>query len=185
MNLSSKSTLDKNSVNNLSIKMGFALLAGLIVGIVLLLTREKLISNNYDHIWNIINNIFFQDISVEEGRNSVGIFYILSQLFINCLQLIIVPMIFSSIALSMCHICNTKKLGRISGKTILGFLTTSIFALIIAIICAFIAYNLGVFNVSLSGSGTSQVNSGSNPLMVLIDAVPNNIASVFSTNSRV
>lgn len=180
-----KANSAKQNVNNLAIKMGISLLGGLITGLLFLFLREILIANNHESIWNIINNLLFQDISTEEGKTSLGIFYIAGQLFINCLQLIIVPMIFSSIALSMCHISDTKKLGRISGKTLIGFLTTSIFALIIAVICGFIAYNLGVFNVSISGSGTSQVVTSSNPLMVLIDAIPNNITSVLNTNSRV
>ncbi len=172
-------------VNTLAKKMAIALIAGLLVGILLLFLRENLISNGHENIWSIINNLFFQDISSDEGKNAIGLFYIIGQLFINCLQLIIVPMIFSSIALAMCEISDTKKLGRISGKTLLGFLTTSIIALIVAIICGFITYHLGFFNVTISGSSTTQVASSSNPLMVILDAVPNNIGSVTSTNSRV
>ena len=155
------------------------------IGALLLFLRENLITNGHQETWNIINNLFFQDISTEEGKNAIGLFYIIGQLFINCLQLIIVPMIFSSIALAMCEISDTKKLGRISGKTLLGFLTTSIVALIVAIICGFITYHLGFFNVSITGSGTTEVASSSNPLMVILDAVPNNIGTVMVTNGRV
>lgn len=175
----------KSNVNNLAKRMAVALGSGLVTGLLLLLLREYLNSNGYESTWYVINNLFFQDISVEEGRNSIGVFYIIGQLFINCLQLIIVPMIFSSIAIAMCQINDTKKLGRISGKTLTGFLTTSIFALIVAIICGFTTYNLGLFNVSLSGSSASQVASGGNPLMVILDAVPNNIGTVLITNGRV
>lgn len=175
----------KQNVNNLAIKMTIALFAGLVTGILLLFLRESLANSGNEHIWNVINNLFFQDISTENGRNAIGIFYIIGQLFIHCLQLIIVPMIFSSIALAMCHISDTKKLGRISGKTLLSFLTTSVFALIVAIICGFTAYKLGAFNVTLDGSAASQVSNSTNPFMVIIDAVPNNIISVFSTNGRV
>lgn len=176
---------DKNDVNKLAKNMGIALGAGLITGLLLLLLREYLNSHGYESVWTVINNLFFQDISVEDGKNAIGIFYIIGQLFINCLQLIIVPMIFSSIAIAMCQISDTKKLGRISGKTLLGFLATSICALIIAIICGFITYHLGLFNVSISGSGASQVASSGNPLMVILDAVPNNIGTVLITNGRV
>lgn len=175
----------KQNVNNLAKKMTIALFVGVIIGVFLLYLREYLTSSGNEHIWSVINNLFFKDISTEEGKNAIGIFYIVGQLFIQCLQLIIVPMIFSSIALAMCHINDTKKLGRISGKTLLSFLTTSIFALIVAIICGFTAYKLGVFNVTLNGSANSQVSNSTNPLMVLIDSVPNNITSAFSTNGRV
>lgn len=175
----------KQDVNSLARRMAIALIAGLGIGALLLFLRENLITNGHQETWNIINNLFFQDISTEEGKNAIGLFYIIGQLFINCLQLIIVPMIFSSIALAMCEISDTKKLGRISGKTLLGFLTTSIVALIVAIICGFITYHLGFFNVSITGSGTTEVASSSNPLMVILDAVPNNIGTVMVTNGRV
>lgn len=177
--------VEQNDVNKLAKNMGIALGVGLITGLLLLLLREYLNSHGYESVWTVINNLFFQDISVEEGKNAIGIFYIIGQLFINCLQLIIVPMIFSSIAIAMCQISDTKKLGRISGKTLLGFLATSTCALIIAIICGFITYHLGLFNVSISGSGASQVASSGNPLMVILDAVPNNIGTVLITNGRV
>lgn len=177
--------IKQNDVNRLAKKMGLSLGAGLITGLVLLFLREYLKSNDYEYIWNLINNLFFQDISVEEGKNAIGIFYIIGQLFINCLQLIIVPMIFSSISIAMCQISDTKKLGRISGKALLGFLVTSIGALIAAIIGGFISYKLGLFNVSISGNSANQVASSANPLMIILDAVPNNIGTVFITNGRV
>ena len=174
------------NVNTLARKMAIALIAGLVIGALLLILRENLISNGHENIWKVINDLFFQDISTDEGKSAIGLFYIIGQLFINCLQLIIVPMIFSSIALAMCEISDTKKLGRISGKTLLGFLTTSTFALIVAIICGFITYKLGFFNVSISGaSSTTEVATSPNPLMVILDAVPNNIGTVLITNGRV
>ena len=182
-----KFTKAKNKSTALAIRMALSLVLALLVGTAFILLRESLIANDKAYIWNSINSILFQDITTEEGKNSLGIFYILGQLFINCLQLIIIPMVFSSIALAMCHISDTKKLGRISSKTLLGFLTTSIFALATACIFGFTAYKLGFFNVNLaSGSSTSVATSnGSNPLIVILDAVPSNITNVMSDNSMV
>lgn len=167
--------------------MAISLVLALIVGVGFILLRESLIAHNKVSIWNGINSILFQDITTDEGRNSLGIFYILGQLFINCLQLIIIPMVFSSIALAMCHISDTKKLGRISSKTLLGFLTTSIFALATACIFGFAAYKLGFFNVHLSTNSAASVTTatGSNPLLVILNAVPNNVANVMTNNSMV
>ncbi|WP_297131259.1 hypothetical protein [Terrisporobacter sp.] len=62
------------------------------------------------------------------------------------------------------------------------FLTTLIFPLIVAVICRFITYNLDLFNVSLSGrSGASQITSSVNPLIVILEYVPNNIDTVLIT----
>ena len=180
-------TKGKNKSTELAIRMALSLVLALLVGTAFILLRESLIANDKDSIWNSINNILFQDITTEEGKNALGIFYILGQLFINCLQLIIIPMVFSSIALAMCHISDTKKLGRISSKTLLGFLITSIFALATACVFGFIAYKLGFFNVNLASDTSTSVTTanGSNPLIVILDAVPSNITNVMSDNSMV
>ncbi len=185
MNIAFKSETLKKKYNNLGFKMTISLLFGVVFGMLILLLKSNLISSGNSNIWNIINSIFFQDISVDEGKNAIGLFYIIGQLFLNSLQLIIVPMIFSSIALSMCHISDTKKLGRISKKTLLNFLTTSILALMVAIIFGYIANILGLFTVNIANISSVQTASSSNPLLVIIDAVPNNITAIFSTNSRV
>ena len=186
MNIAFKSKTSREKTTSLSFKMTISLLLGVVVGILILILKSNLISSGNNNVWNIINSIFFQDISVDEGKNAIGLFYIIGQLFLNSLQLIIVPMIFSSIALSMCHINDTKKLGRISKKTLLNFLTTSILALIVAIILGYIANTLGLFTVNIGGNvASAQTASLSNPLLVLIDAVPSNITAIFSTNSRV
>lgn len=180
-------TKGKNNSTALAIRMSISLVLALIIGITFILIRESLISNDKVEIWNTINSILFQDITTDEGRNSLGLFYILGQLFINCLQLIIIPMVFSSIALAMCHISDTKKLGRISYKTLLSFLTTSTFALATACIFGFIAYKLGFFNVHLSTNGATSVTTatGNNPLLVILNAIPNNVANIMTNNSMV
>lgn len=177
--------VQKNNANKLALKMAMALIIGLIAGTSFIFLRENLISSGNENTWSIINNLLFQDITKPEANKSIGLFYILGQLFVNSLQLVIVPMIFTSIALAMCHISDTKKLGRISFKTILGFLSTSIFALILAGIFGLTANKLGLFNVSIDNIASSQGNTGSNPLLVFVQAVPNNITSVFGDNSRV
>ncbi len=112
--------------------MVISLILGLTLGTLFIFLRENLISNGNANTWTIINNLLFQDISSPDGTNAVGLFYIIGQLFINSLQLVIIPMVFTSITLAICHISDTRKLGRISYKTILGFLITSLFALILA-----------------------------------------------------
>ena len=180
-------TKGKSKSTQLAIRMAISLVLAVIVGTLFMLLRGFLINNDKASTWNVINNLLFQDITTEEGKNSIGIFYILGQLFINCLQLIIIPMVFSSIALAMCHISDTKKLGRISSKTLLGFLTTSIFSLIVACIFGFTSYKLGLFNIDISSNISSSVNTStsSNPFLIIINAVPNNISSTFSNNGMV
>ena len=177
--------LQKNSQhsNQLAIRMTIALVSAIVVGMLLIFFREYLIQQGKETIWEQINQIFFIDIS--SHQKGIGIFYILGQLFINALQFIIIPMVFSSIAIAMCHVSDTKKLGRLSGKTLLGFLTTSIFALITAGIVGYTIYKFGLFNVTLEGNAQVEVATGQNPLMVIIETIPNNIFGVLTSNSRV
>lgn len=175
----------KNNANNLAIKMVISLILGLTLGTLFIFLRENLISNGNANTWTIINNLLFQDISSPDGANSVGLFYIIGQLFINSLQLVIIPMVFTSITLAICHISDTRKLGRISYKTILGFLITSLFALILASIFGLVAHKLGLFNVNITNIASSEGTTGSNPLLVFVQAIPNNITNVFTDNGRV
>lgn len=175
-----------NNSNKLAIKMAVALILGLVVGVGCIILRENLNSNGNAHIWTSINNILFQDISKEGATSALGVFYILGQLFVNALQFVIVPMVFTSIALAMCKISDTKKLGRISYKTILGFLVTSVFALALAGAVGFIIKNLGLFTANVENV-TAQVGvaSSTNPLLIIVQAIPNNIIAAFSTNGSI
>lgn len=177
----------KNSSNELAIKMFISLILAIFVGILFIFLREGLTKHGNESTWNLINNILFQDISTEKGKNAIGLFYILGKLFINSLQFIIIPMVFSSITLAMCHINDTRKLGRISFKTLLGFMTTSSSALIIASIFGYTAYKLGFFNVNIGSNNvaTTITGSSSNPLLIIVDTIPSNITSVFSNNGMV
>lgn len=169
--------------NRLAIHMAIALVLAVVVGTLLIFFREYLIAKGKENLWEQINRLFFIDISTE--ANGIGIFYILGQLFINALQLIIIPMVFSSIAIAMCHISDTKKLGRLSGKSLLGFLTTSVFAIGAAGIVGYTVYKLGLFNVAIEGNTNVEVAAGQNPLMVIVDTVPNNIFSILTNNGGV
>ena len=175
----------KQNKNRLAIHMAIALVCGLVTGSLFLMLRENLLAGGNADLWATINKILFQDISAEGATDAIGIFYILGQLFLNSMQLVIVPMVFTSIALAMCRISDTKTLGRLSYKTITGFLTTSFFALILAGVVGLFANKLGVFNVSIDNITTQTGTTGSNPLLILVKAIPNNITSVFATNGSI
>ena len=175
---------NSNNGNVLAVKMAVALALGLIAGIGCIFLRESIGADS--SLWITLNNLLFQDISVEGATNAIGVLYILGQLFVKALQLVIVPMVFTSIALAMCKISDTKKLGRISYKTILGFLSTSVFALLLAGIIGFVIKNMGLFTANVENVSAQAGNASStNPLMIIVNAVPSNIAQAFSSNGSV
>lgn len=171
--------------NSLAIKMAIALVAGIVAGIIFMYIREHLNNSGQEAVWSTINKILFQDITAEDATSALGIFYIVGQLFIKALQLVIIPMVFTSIALAIGQITDTKTLGRISAKTIGWFLLCSAFALVLACIVGLVTYNMGLFNVAIEGLTEAAGSTGKNPLNVVLNVVPNNIATAFSDNTAV
>ncbi len=170
---------------SLAAKMGTALFTGIICGAGFLFTREYLLNNGYSHIWNTIDSLLFRDITLSENVKAVGLFFILGQMFINCLQFIIVPLIFSSIVLAICRIKDTKKFGRIAVQTISNFLTMYAFALCLASAAGFTAYKVGIFKSVAEGTSEKIISQNINPLTIILNCVPSNIFNVFSTNSQI
>lgn len=168
-------------------KMLIALVSGIVVGIGCLFLREYLLSNGQESTWKIINDLFFQDITVEAGVRSFGIFYIIGQLFMNGLQMAIVPLVLVSLSLAMCSISDASKLGRIAGKALLSFFLFYLGGCIFAGIIAFFVKNMGFFAVNLGTEAATQAATVDlfNPLNTIVQAVPNNITSVFSVNNRI
>lgn len=177
--------MKKKNGNKLAIQMAIGLVCGLIAGGGFIFLRESLIANGQVETWQTINKILFQDITAEGAEKAIGIFYILGQLFVNSLQLIIVPMVFTSIAMAICRVTDTKKLGRISGKTIGWFMFTTSLALLIAGTIGIVIYNAGGFKVVVEGVGQATGSTGANPLNVFLGIVPNNIVAVFGNNGKV
>lgn len=171
-----------NKGNKLAIKMLIALVCGLVAGVTCIYLRENVLSTD---AWSTVNSLLFQDITATGAESAIGLFYIVGQLFVNALQLIIVPMVFTSITLAICTITDTKKLGRISSKTLLTFLLTTVCALVFAAAIGTVAYNMGVFDVVNADLNISTGSTGSNPLKIIMNIVPSNLISAFSNNGGV
>ena len=99
-------------------KIMIAMATGILLGVVCLWLRESLTAGGNEGTWKLINRIFFQDITQEKGFYSLGLFYIIQQLFMRGLQLAIVPLVLSSLSLALCSMADSKRLGKIAGKTI-------------------------------------------------------------------
>ncbi len=177
--------MKKTGTNSLAKKMTISLVCGLVAGLILMFVRESLNSSGGGATWAMINSILFQDITAAGAESALGIFYIIGQLFIKALQLVIVPMVFTSIALAIGQISDTRTLGRISVKTIGIFLLCSFFALVLACAVGTVCYNMGMFSTQVEGLEGASGSTGSNPLNVVLNIVPNNIATAFGSNTAV
>lgn len=165
-------------------KMMIALIGGLAVGLLFLFLRENVIS---EEGWVTVNKLLFQDITVSEGVGAIGIFYIIGQIFMKGLQMAIVPLVLVSLSLAMCSISNSTKLGRIAGRTLLGFFGFYVCGAALGCLVAFGVKTLGFFNVTLPSEGIAEAATidAFNPLAVVVNAVPSNIVSAASTNNSI
>lgn len=119
-----------NENNKLAVRMLVAMILGIVFGLVCMAYRESVGASS--ETWKLINSILFQDITAKGANQAIGLFYIGGQLFIRSLQLIIVPMVFTSIVMALCEIREASTLGRVAGKTIAWFLMTSCVGLLLA-----------------------------------------------------
>lgn len=94
-------------------------------------------------------------------------------LFLNCIKMVVVPMVFSSIVVGVCGIGDARRVGRIGGKTVLYFLCTTICAASFGIIAANI-FKIGQ-RFTIEGS-IAEVTIPENPGIIntLINIIPSN-----------
>lgn len=172
-----------NNSNKLAFHMLIAMVAGITTGLVFMSIRETIGADSTT--WLTINNLLFQDITAEGAEKAIGLFYLCGQLFIRSLQLIIVPMVFSSVVMAINEIREASTLGRVAAKTIGWFMLTTCVALTFAGFISLMCFKAGLFNVSLTEIAASDGSTGSNPLQVILNIIPSNIGAVFSVNNSV
>lgn len=176
---------EKKASMSLVKKMMIALISGLLVGLGFLFLRENLVAAGNQAAWDMINKILFVDITSE--ATGIGLLYIGGQVFMRGLQLAIVPLVLVSLSLAMCSISNSTKLGRIAGRTIGGFFGFYVVGAALGCAVAYGVKSLGFFDVTLPAEGIAEASTidAFNPLAVIINAVPSNITSAFSTNNSI
>ena len=172
-----------NDNNKLAVRMLIAMIGGIVFGLICMAVRESVGADSA--LWTSVNSLLFQDISATGGESALGLFYIGGQLFIRALQVIIVPMVFSSVVMAICEINEARTLGRIAGKTIGWFMMTTTIALTLAGAIALLCFNMGLFHVQVEGLVGAAGSTGSNPLLVLLNIIPSNIGATFSVNNAV
>lgn len=178
---------NKEKKNSIVKRMIIAVIAGFAVGFLSLFLREFLNGNGNERVWSVINAIFFQDITLTNGFEGLGLFYIVGQLFMRGLQMAIVPLVLTSLSLAMCSLANPERLGKIAGRTFITYLCFYVVAAALAGAMAYFVKCMGWFNVNLPAQEATEAVTmeGYNPLVTLINAVPSNIFTAFSSNNSI
>lgn len=168
-------------------KILIASVSGVLVGVVGLWLREFLIANQYENVWSWINRLLLQDISVEQGFYSIGLFYIIQQLFMRGLQLAIVPLVLSSLSIALCSMADPQRLGKIAGKTVGTFFAFYCVGASLAACMAYFIKSMGWFFVDLPQTHTDSIATldAYNPLTTIVNAVPSNVVEVLGKNTSI
>ena len=144
-----------NKKLGLTSKIFIALICGMILGIVMHYFVPK------SHIKD--------DIIID------GIFYLLGQMFIRAMQMLVVPLVFFSIADGCRNMGDTKTLGKVGIRIVLFYLLTTALAIIIALSLASIINPGKGMNMEL-GSNEFKMETGEKTSMkdTLLNMIPTN-----------
>lgn len=138
--------------NNLTQKIFIGMISGALLGILLRdLFPESLFVQNY---------------------LTQGLFHIIGTIFISCLKMLVVPLVFVSLVCGVSSLSEPSKLGSLGGKTLLFYLFTTAVAITLAIVLANIIEPGSSHLAAASGSFT--VSQAPSLSQILIDMVPTN-----------
>lgn len=82
----------------------------------------------------ILAGIIFEPSSAVFGVSFAAICAFLGELFLNGLKMVIVPLVLSSIICGVANLGSGQGLGRLGGKTIMFYMTSSLFAILIGLV---------------------------------------------------
>lgn len=93
-------------------------------------------------------------------------------LFLNLIKMIIVPLVFGSLVMGACGLGDIKKVGRIGGKTIVYFLCTTAFAVIIGLVIGKL-FNVGA-GMTLPADAVYEGKEATGFVDTLLNIIPTN-----------
>lgn len=180
--------MKKNKEGKSSIvrRMIWAVVLGFMCGILMIILRENS-TGDLSNAWKFVDALLFQDITTTKGIEGIGLFYIVGQIFMRGLQLAIVPLVLTSLSLALCSLADPKKLRRIAIKTFITYLCFYLAAATLAGVAAYGVKLTGGFDVVLPSTQAAEIATmeGYNPLVTIVNAVPNNIFSAFTSNNAI
>ncbi|HQB48169.1 MAG TPA: cation:dicarboxylase symporter family transporter, partial [Bacteroidales bacterium] len=114
-------------------------------------------------------------------KNYVGYIAWMGEVFLRALKMIIIPLIFSSIVSGITNIGSAESIGRLGLKTIIYYISTSIFAILTGLVLVNILKPGVGADLNLSQTVDLDVNSDTLG-QTLIKIIPDNIFLAMSSN---
>ena len=124
----------------------------------------------------IVIGVIFQYSGTDLSQsNTYAFITALGTIFVRLLKMIIVPLIFTSIITGVSGIGDGSKLGRLGFKTLLYYITTSLFAIVIGLtLTNLIQPGVGVNLPTADSFDASKLNTPGSPAEILIRMIPLN-----------
>lgn len=149
-----------SEVKKTKIGLSSQIFIGLIAGALMGLIFNYLIPQSY------VRDIIFVD----------GIFYVLGKGFIRLMQMLVVPLVFSSLVCGSMAIGDTKQLGKVGLRTIIFYLITTALAITVALTVAnIINPGIGLNMNAIQAADSVKVTTKTPVTETLLNIIPINI----------
>ena len=155
----------KKKRNSQSKKIFIGLILGIVVGILL----HTLVPDSH----------FKNDILID------GIFYTIGQLFIRLMQMLVVPLVFFSIADGCRKIGDTETLGKVGVRIVAYYLLTTALAIVVALSLASLIRPGKGMNMSIGDQSFEAVDTDISLVDTILDFVPTNPIEALATGNMI
>ena len=113
-------------------------------------------------------NFYVEDPLIKNYILMDNVFYVGGELFIRLMKMLVVPLVFCSIVMSLASVTDIRKLGTVGARSIIFFMFTNILSIVIALVLGTIIKPGVGLNIP-----TSQLMSNSTTSMTLTDTILN------------
>jgi len=110
-------------------------------------------------------------------------FKLITDVFLRLIKMIIAPLVFSTLAVGIAHMGDTGSLGRVGVRTLLWFITASIFSLVLGLIIVHILQPGIGLQLPIPEEGNAPQASALNLRDFVTHLVPTSIFDAMATNS--
>lgn len=138
------------------------------------LTTTILLAMLFGGILGGILNVFFMDINFVNVFLVNNVFHVIGQIFINSLKMLVVPLVFVSLVCGTAALGDINKLGRLGGKALLFYLSTTALAITVALTLAIIVAPGQGFDLSSTTAQEFTPKESPSIAQTIINIVPNN-----------
>ncbi|MCI8912563.1 MAG: dicarboxylate/amino acid:cation symporter [Lawsonibacter sp.] len=95
-------------------------------------------------------------------------------IFLNLLKFIVVPIVLFSITSGVISMQDIRKVGAVGGKTVVYYMCTTAFAVVLALILATVAKETGIFSTLSTSDLSYEPPEGKGIMSVIVDIFPSN-----------